>query len=45
MKDEEPEKPDEQKDVSIWRNIGKAVFLIIVLVIAWFVLEWLIEGK
>ena len=41
----EPEKTPEQKDVSIWRNIGKIVFLIIVLIIAWYVLEWLIEGK
>jgi len=43
MTDKEPEKG--QEDVSIWRNIGKIIFLIVVLVIAWFVLEWLIGGK
>jgi hypothetical protein len=28
-----------------WKNMGKIIFLIVVLVAAWFVLEWLIEGK
>jgi len=42
---QEPEKPAEQKDASIWRNIGKLIFLVIVLIVAWYVLEWLIEGK
>jgi hypothetical protein len=28
-----------------WKNIGKIIFLVIALVAAWFVLEWLIEGK
>ncbi len=45
MVKEQPEKPAEQKDVSIWLNIGKVIFLIFILVIAWYVLEWLIEGK
>ncbi len=43
--EQEPKKPAEKKDVSIWRNIGKVIFLIIILAIAWYVLEWLIEGK
>jgi len=42
---QEPEKPAETKDVSIWRNIGKTILLIFILVVAWYVLEWLIEGK
>ena len=27
------------------KNIGKLVFLVVVLVAAWFVLDWLIGGK
>jgi hypothetical protein len=27
------------------KNIGKIVFLVVALVAAWFVLEWLIGGK
>jgi hypothetical protein len=34
-----------EAEVSAWKNIGKIIFLIIVLAAAWFVLEWLIEGK
>jgi len=41
----EPTGPEEQEAVSAWRNIGKTLFLIAVLVIAWFVLEWLMDGK
>jgi hypothetical protein len=41
----EPERPEDQETVSAWKNIGKTIFLIAALVIAWFVLEWLIEGK
>jgi hypothetical protein len=42
---QKPEKPGEPEDVSVWRNIGKIIFLIVVLVAAWFVLDWLIGGK
>jgi len=40
----EPEKPEEPENVSAWVNIGKTVFLVVALVVAWFVLEWLM-GK
>jgi hypothetical protein len=42
---QEPDKPEEPKDVSVWRNISKLIFLIVFLVAAWFVLDWLIGGK
>jgi hypothetical protein len=29
----------------LWLNIGKTVFLVVVLVAAWFVLEWLMGVK
>jgi hypothetical protein len=32
---------DEQETVSAWKNIGKTIFLIAALVVAWFILEWL----
>jgi len=38
-----PEKTEEPEDVSAWKNIGKTVFLIAVLVAAWFVLEWIMK--
>jgi len=41
----DPATPEEQKDVSAWVNIGRIVFLIAVLVAAWFVLEWLMGKK
>ncbi len=41
----DPVTPEEPEDVSIWTNIGKIVFLIAVLVAAWFVLEWLMGNK
>jgi hypothetical protein len=37
--------PEEPEHGSIWRNVGKTLFLIAGLVAAWFVLEWLIGGK
>lgn len=42
---DEPTGPEDQETVSGWKNIGKVIFLIAALVAAWFVLEWLIEGK
>jgi hypothetical protein len=39
-----PEKPEEPQQGSLLLNIGKIVFLIVVLVAAWFILEKLI-GK
>ena len=41
----EPTGPGDQETVSAWKNIGKTIFLIAALVVAWFVLEWLFEGK
>ena len=38
----EPETP---KEGNPWINIGKIIFLVVVLVVAWFVLEWLIGRK
>jgi hypothetical protein len=40
-----PENPEEQEQGSYIRNIGKTLFLIAVLVAAWFVLDWLIGSK
>lgn len=40
-----PEKTEEPEHGSAWRNIGKIVFLITVLVAAWFVMDWLMGGK
>jgi len=37
--------PDEQETGSVWRNIGKIIFLIAVLIVAWFVLERLMGSK
>ncbi len=39
-----PEQAEEPKAGNAWLNIGKIVFLVVVLVAAWFVLEWLM-GK
>jgi len=41
----EPREPGEPEAGSAWKNIGKTLFLIAVLVAAWFVLEWLMGGK
>jgi hypothetical protein len=41
----EPEGSEGSKDASAWMNIGKMVFLVAVLVAAWFVLEWLMGRK
>lgn len=46
--DENKTRPDGQvpeQEPSGWKNIGTIIFLVAVLVAAWFVLEWLIEGK
>ncbi len=39
-----PEQAEGPNEGNAWLNIGKIVFLVIVLVAAWFVLEWLM-GK
>ncbi len=44
MTSNEPEKQEEQQG-SLWLNIGKILFLVAVLVAAWFILDWLITGK
>jgi hypothetical protein len=44
MTNKEPEKPEEPRQGSLMLNIGKMIFLIVVLVAAWFILEKLI-GK
>ena len=45
MVNNEPEKPEEPRQGSLLLNIGKTIFLIVVLVAAWFILEWLIGHK
>jgi hypothetical protein len=45
MMNNDPENPEEQHHGNPWLNIGKIIFLIAVLVAAWFVLEWLMESK
>jgi hypothetical protein len=45
MTDDEQKRQEEQADVSVWRNIGKTIFLIAALVAAWFLLDWLMGGK
>jgi hypothetical protein len=37
--------PEGEEGGSPWLNIGKIIFLIAVLVAAWFVLEWLFGQK
>jgi hypothetical protein len=41
----EQKRPDEQEAGSAWKNIGKILFLIAVLVAAWFVLERLMGSR
>jgi hypothetical protein len=45
MTNKGPEKPEGPQQGSLWLNIAKVIFLVAVLVAAWFVLEWLIGGK
>jgi hypothetical protein len=40
----EPEEPGEGEGHSLL-NIGKTVLLVVVLVAAWYILEWLMGGK
>ena len=44
MTNNKPEKPEEPRQGGLMLNIGKMIFLIVVLVAAWFILERLI-GK
>jgi hypothetical protein len=37
--DKGPERPEEG---NLWLNIGKTIFLVVVLVAAWYILDWLI---
>jgi hypothetical protein len=39
------EKPEEPQQDTLWLNFGKIVFLIVVLVAAWFILDKLIGHK
>ena len=46
--DENKTRPDAripEQEPGAAKNIGKVLFLVAALVAAWFVLEWLIEGK
>ena len=45
MSNDNPNNSDEPEQGSVWMNIGKIVFLVVVLVVAWFILEWLIGSK
>lgn len=37
-----PKKPEEQHEGNLWLNIGKTLFLVVVLVAAWYILDWVI---
>lgn len=41
----EQNEPQGTEEPSAWKNIGKIIFLVAVLVAAWFVLEWLMGSK
>lgn len=41
----DPAIPEKLEPGNAWLNIGKIIFLIAVLVAAWFMLEWLMGGK
>ena len=45
MMNTDPTGPAGPEQGSPWMNIGKIIFLVVVLVAAWFVLEWLMGGK
>jgi hypothetical protein len=45
MTENKQKQQEEPEDVSAWRNIGKAIFLIAALVAAWFLMDWLMGGK
>ena len=45
MANNKPEKTEEPQQGSLLLNIGKIIFLIAVLVAAWFILDWLVSGK
>jgi hypothetical protein len=45
MTNNEPDKPEEPLHGNPWLNIGKIIFLIAVLVAAWFILERLMGNK
>jgi hypothetical protein len=45
MTDNEQKRPEKPDDVNVWWNIGKKVFLVVVLVAAWFLMDWLMGGK
>jgi hypothetical protein len=45
MTNSKPENPEEPRESSLWLNIAKIVFLVAVLIAAWFILEWLMRGK
>jgi hypothetical protein len=40
-----PGTPEEPEHGSAWMNVGRWVFLVVVLVAAWFILEWLTGWK
>jgi hypothetical protein len=44
MPNNQPEKPEEPQEGNLWLNIGKILFLVAVLVAAWYVLDRLIGG-
>jgi hypothetical protein len=45
MTNSKPENPEEPRESGLWLNIAKIVFLVAVLIAAWFILEWLMRGK
>lgn len=45
MKNDAPKKPEEPREGGLWLNIGKNIFLVSVLVAAWYLLDRLIGGR
>jgi hypothetical protein len=45
MTDNEQKRQEEPEDVSAWRNIGRTILLIAVLVAAWFLMDWLMGNN
>ncbi len=36
---------EQPREGNLLLNVGKIIFLIVVLIAAWFILDWLISGK
>lgn len=45
MKNGAPNKPEEPREGRLWLNVGKIIFLVAVLVAAWYLLDRLTGGR